>query len=165
MQPLNVTMEKIICEAMIKPEELRIGDYVRVCGDKCMIDKGKLCEVVGIDAEQTFEGEKGLANLLPLDRDVWEMSHGTWCQYIEGIPISLNFLVKNNFEKTEHETDEGGLEWHVYKHEDSCVEVLYYPQTDEFFAFYCSKRPCNIAYVHELQNFLISIKENIKIMV
>lgn len=23
---------------MIKPEELRIGDYVRVCGDKCMID-------------------------------------------------------------------------------------------------------------------------------
>lgn len=150
---------------MIKPEDLRIGDYVRVCGDKCMIDKGKLCEVVGIDAEQTFKGEKGLANLLPLDREVWELSHGTWCQYIEGIPITKKFLINNNFEETGHKITEDCLEWYAYKHKDSCIGVLYYPQTDDFFAFYCNERPCKIAYVHELQNFLASVKENIKITV
>lgn len=34
---------------MIKPEDLRIGDYVRVSRDNCMFSKGKLCEVIGVD--------------------------------------------------------------------------------------------------------------------
>lgn len=46
---------------MINPEDLRIGDYVRVCDDKSMIEKGKLCEVVGIDSEMAFLNKKGVA--------------------------------------------------------------------------------------------------------
>lgn len=150
---------------MINPEDLRIGIFVKVSSDEVVIPKGELCEVVGIDSEQAFLNKKGLAKLLQLDREEWDYSHGIWCNDIEGIPITLKFFEKNNFKKTEYKTDGDGYEWHVYKHEDSCVEVIYYPLTDEFFAFYCSKRPCKIAYVHELQNFLAAVKENIKIMV
>lgn len=150
---------------MIKPEDLRIGDFVRVCSDGDMIPKGTICEVETIDSKIFFNENEGCACLLALDREEGDTSHGIWCKDIEGIPITLDFLEKNNFEKTEYKTDEGSIEWHVYKHEDSCVEVLYYPQTYEIFVFYCSKRPCNITYVHELQNFLASVKENIKITV
>lgn len=40
---------------MIKAEDLRIGDLVRVRNDNCMIPKGALCEVVAIDSERTCE--------------------------------------------------------------------------------------------------------------
>lgn len=150
---------------MIKPEDLRIGDFVRICSDKCMIDKGKPCEVVGIDAEQTFKGKKGLANLLPLDREVWEISHGTWCQYIEGIPITKEFLEKNEFLKAEYHIDGDSFEWHVWDNFDTCVKIHYYPQSDVYYVSHHNRELCKIAYVHELQNFLASVKENIKITV
>ena len=49
---------------MIKPEKLRIGDYVRVSSDNCMIPQGALCEVVAIDSERACEDKKGLVGLL-----------------------------------------------------------------------------------------------------
>ena len=150
---------------MINPEDLRIGDYVRVCGDKSMIEKGKLCEVVGIDSEMAFLNKKGVATQLQLDREEWDYSHSVWCNDIEGIPITKKFLINNNFEETEHKITEDCLEWYAYKHKDSCIGVLYYPLTDDFFAFYCNERPCKIAYVHELQNILAAVKENIEITV
>lgn len=158
-------MEKINYEAMIKPEELRIGNLVRVSIDNRAVPKGELCEVVEINSQLILGKKKGSVILRPLNKEMQESPYGVWCNDIEGIPITLDFLEKNNFEKKEYNTDEGSIEWHVYKHEDSCVEVLYYPQTDEIFVFYCNKRPCNIAYVHELQNFLAAVKENIKITV
>lgn len=150
---------------MIKPEDLRIGDYVRVCNDKCMIDKGKLCEVVGIDSEQAFLNKKGLTKLLQLDREEWDYSHGIWCNDIEGIPISLNFLAKNNFEETEHKIDEDNFEWHTWENPDTCVKIQYYPQPDVYSVFYCDRELYDIAYIHELQNVLAAVKENIKITV
>ena len=86
---------------MIKPEELRIGDYVRVSSDNCMFPKGALCEVVAIDSERTSKKRKGAANLLQLDREEWELSYGVWCDCIEGIPITPEILEKNGFEMRE----------------------------------------------------------------
>ena len=150
---------------MINPEDLRIGNFVKVSSDEVVIPKGELCEVVGIDSETTFLCKRGLASLLQLDREKGETSHGIWCDDIRGIPITLDFLEKNGFKEIEHEIDEGGFELRTYEHEDSCVEIQYYPQVGEFSAFYCGKELCDIAYVHELQNILASLKENIKIIV
>ena len=150
---------------MIKPEDLRIGDFVRVCGDGDMIPKGTICEVETIDSKIFFNENEGCACLLALDREEGDTSHGIWCKDIEGIPITLDFLEKNGFKEIEHEIDEGGFEWCTYEHEDCCVTVQYYPKVSEFSAFYCGHELCDIACVHEFQNILASVKENIKITV
>ena len=150
---------------MIKPEDLRIGDYVKVSSDGDMIPKGTICEVETIDSKIFFNENEGCACLLALDREEGDTSHGIWCKDIEGISITLDFLVKNGFKEIEHQIDRGGFEWQTYEHEDSCVEIQYYPIQDEYSAFYCGKELCDIAYVHELQNILASLKENIKIIV
>lgn len=150
---------------MIKPEDLRIGDFVKVSSDGDMIPKGTICEVETIDSKIFFNENEGCACLLALDREEGDTSHGIWCKDIEGIPITLLFLIKNNFKETEHQIDRGGFEWQTYEHEDSCVEIQHYPIPDEYSAFYCGKELCDIAYVHELQNILASLKENIKITV
>lgn len=86
---------------MIKPEKLRIGDYVRVSSDNCMIPQGALCEVVDIDSEWSCEDKKGIVGLLQTDREEWDFSHGVWCEGIEGIPITPEILEKNGFEMRE----------------------------------------------------------------
>lgn len=51
---------------MISPEDLRIGNFVKVSSDKVVIPKGKLCEVVGIDSEQAFLNKKEWQNCFNL---------------------------------------------------------------------------------------------------
>lgn len=84
---------------MIKAEDLRIGDFVRVSNDNCMIPKGAICEVVAIDSERSYEDKKGIAGLLQTDREEWEFSHGVWCDGIEGITITPEILEKNGWKK------------------------------------------------------------------
>lgn len=84
---------------MIKAEDLRIGDLVRVSNDFCMIPKGAICEVVAIDSERSYEDKKGIAGLLQTDREEWEFSHGVWCDGIVGITITPEILEKNGWKK------------------------------------------------------------------
>lgn len=84
---------------MIKAEDLRIGDFVRVSNDNCMIPKGAICEVVAIDSERSYEDKKGVVGLLQTDREKWELSHGVWCDGIEGITITPEILEKNGWKK------------------------------------------------------------------
>lgn len=149
----------------MKAENLKIGDYVKVSSDNCMIPKGALCEVVAIDSERTCEDKKGLADLLQIVREEWEFSHGVWCDYIEGIPINSEFLRKNGWKDVEHNIDRNRFEWIVWEHPKSCVEIQFYPHTNEYSAFYCGNELCDIAYVHEFQNILASIKENVEIII
>ena len=150
---------------MIKPEELRIGDYVRVSSDNCIIPKGAVCKVVVIDSERACEDKKGLAGLLQIVREEWEFSHGVWCDNIEGIPFNSGFLRKNGLNIAGHNIDRDGFEWIVWEHPESCVEIQFYPHVNEYSAFYCGHELCDIAYVHELQNILASLKENIEITI
>lgn len=149
----------------MKAENLRIGDYVKVSSDNCMIPKGALCEVVAIDSERTCEDKKGLADLLQIVREEWEFSHGVWCDYIEGIPINSEFLRKNGWKDVEHNIDRNRFEWIVWEHPESCVEIQFYPHANEYSAFYCGNELCDFAYVHEFQNILASIKENVEIII
>lgn len=149
----------------MKAEDLRIGDYVKVSSDNCMIPKGAVCEVVAIDSERACEDKKGLANLRQVVREKWEFSHGVWCDYIEGIPINSEFLRKNGWKDVEHNIDRNRFEWIVWENPESCVEIQFYPHANEYSAFYCGNELCDIAYVHEFQNILASIKENVEIII
>lgn len=151
---------------MIKPENLKIGNFVRVSRDYCIFPKGRLCEVIGIDAKLSFKEEKGAANLIPLDIEVRGTPHLVWCDSIEGIPFNVAFLVKNGWEDVEyHRSLKERFECVVFKRPDTCVEIQYYRPQDEYAAFFHGEKLCGITCIHELQNILASIKEDIKITI
>ena len=150
---------------MIKPEGLRIGNFVRISSDSCMIPKWALCEVVAIDSERACEDKKGLVGLLQIVREEWEFSHGVWCDGIEGIPINKEFLVKNGFGEVKRRIGEDGFESYHYENEDSLTEVWYYPEQDKYFAYCFGMELCDISFVHELQNIIAAVKDDIKITI
>lgn len=153
---------------MIKPEELRIGDYVRVSSDNCLIPQGALCEVVAIDSERTCEDKKGLADLLQVVREEWEFSHGVWCNYIEGILLTPEILEKNGWNKRHDPTSscdiyskgKGAfyvrLEQSIYKKQEGFDCVV----ADSTYRF-----GNKLQYVHQLQHILWALGEgtNLKI--
>lgn len=155
---------------MIKSEDLRIGDFVKVSSDHSMIPQGTICEVVGISYQRILTKKKRFAILLPLDRKEDEEAHGIWLDNIEGIPITKEFLIKNGFKETKHRRDGRGYEWCTYEwctyeNTDSCVRVEYYPKTKDFSTFVGEEELCYITHVHELQNILSAFKENIEITI
>lgn len=80
---------------MIKPEDLRIGDLVKISRD-CMFPKGTKCVVTDINPLTVFEDKKGTACLSAINDDddgPWWI----WCCKIEGVLITPEFLVKNGF--------------------------------------------------------------------
>lgn len=149
---------------MIKPEDLRIGNYVRVSNDRCTIPKGTICKVIAIYAGRMLYNDKGVVTLIPLDRSE-EVPYSVLCKDIEGIPFSIKFLTKNGFKETEHRIDRSGYEWCTYENENSCVRVEYYPKTKDFSTFVGEEELCDITHVHELQNILSALKEDIEITV
>lgn len=82
---------------MIKPEDLRIGDLVRVSCD-CAFPEGTMCVVTDIDHEKTFGDKIGIANLSAINDDD-DGPWGTWCCIIEGIPVTPEILNKNGFKE------------------------------------------------------------------
>lgn len=83
---------------MIKAEDLRIGDLVRVIRD-CKYSKRTLCAVTGIPAMKGPDKIKvvSLSAINGNDDSPW----GTWCCNVEGIPITPEILEKNGFEMRE----------------------------------------------------------------
>lgn len=149
---------------MIKPEDLRIGDLVRVSNDNCMIPKGALCEVVAIDSERACEDKKGLADLLQTVREEWEFSHGVWCNNIEGIPLTPELLEKNGFKEEQHQK-EGTSEWYDFYHYDLGINIVYEVEGNKFAAYLDGKKLREIEYVHELQHILWALGLNAELKV
>lgn len=84
---------------MIKPEDLRIGDLVRVSCD-CAFPKGTMCVVTDINPLKVFDDKKGVVTLYAIN-DEDDGPWGVWCNYVEGIPVTPEILNKNGFkEKT-----------------------------------------------------------------
>lgn len=82
---------------MIKPEDLKIGDLVRVNRD-CAFPKGTRCIVTDIRPEKALKDKKGIVGLSAIyddDDGPW----GTWCCNVEGIPITPEILNKNGFKE------------------------------------------------------------------
>lgn len=149
---------------MIKPEDLRIGDLVMVSNDNCMIPKGALCEVVAIDSERACEDKKGLADLLQTVREEWEISHGVWCNNIEGIPLTPELLKKNNFKEEQHQK-EGTSEWYDFYHYDLGINIVYEVEGNKFAAYLDGKKLREIKCVHELQHILWALGLNAELKV
>lgn len=84
---------------MIKAEDIRIGDLVRVCRN-CWFPKGTVCIVTQLNTELTYNEKKGVATLSYID-GTDDGPWGTWCDYIEGIPLSPAILEKNGFDSKE----------------------------------------------------------------
>lgn len=82
---------------MIEPEDLRIGDLVRVSCD-CILPKGTICVVAGINPNKVLEYKKGTVCLRTTNADdggPW----GTWCCNIDGVPVTPEILRNNDFKE------------------------------------------------------------------
>ena len=100
---------------MIKPEDLRIGDLVRVNRD-CAFPKGTMCAVTDIRPEKVFKDKVGVVSLSAINDDD-DGPWGAWCCYIEGIPLTPELLEKNRFKEEQHQK-EGTSEWYGFYHYD-----------------------------------------------
>ena len=143
---------------MIKPEELRIGDYVSVSSDNCMIPKGAVCKVVAIDSERACEDKKGIVGLLQTDREEWEISHGIWSDCIEGIPITTDILEKSGWEQEYYAPI-------IYGHIGHDIEISFLQTSKRCSVLLNDISICESQYVHQLQHILCALGEdaNLKI--
>lgn len=82
-------------EKVIKPEDLRFGDIVRVSCD-CMFPKDTVCMVNQIYPERFYKVTKGVVTLTSVD-DTEASSLIVLCSDIEGIPLTPEILEKNDF--------------------------------------------------------------------
>ena len=154
---------------MIKAEDLRIGDIVKVSSDNCMIPKGAVCEVVAIDSERECEDKKELAGLLQIVREEWDFSHGVWCDGIEGIPITPEILEKNGWDKHIYYVPLQKSVRERYEYTLSGTDLIidyrpYIAMNSEKFSMICGCFMLKyIQYVHEIQHILWALGENAKL--
>lgn len=142
---------------MIKPEDLRIGDLVRVNRD-CAFPKGTMCAVTDIRPEKVFKDKVGVVGLIATyddDDGPW----GAWCCSIEGISLTPELLEKNGFKEEQHQ-NEGTSEWYDYYHYDLGINIVYEVEENKFAAYLDGKKLREIKYVHELQHILWALGLN-----
>lgn len=84
---------------MIKAEDIRIGDLVRVCRNG-WFPEGTVCIVTQINSERSYKENKGAITLSYVD-GTDDGPWGVWCSHIEGIPLSPAILEKNGFDSEE----------------------------------------------------------------
>ena len=134
---------------MIKPENLRIGDLVRVSA-KCAFDKGTICTVVAVSNVFYCKKQRGIIELRPINS--YEMPQGVGSCDIEGIPLTPAILEKNGFNSKESPKS------HIKYLGDSLFQYLFIERTycergvSKWLP--CSILVCKIRYVHELQHLL-----------
>lgn len=153
---------------MIKAEDLRIGDLVRVSRD-CMFPKGTMCAVTDINPLKSSGDKKGVVSLSAIN-DNDDGPWGVWCCNVEGIPITPEILNKNGFKEEavgkyyakrfDNESHSLarylGVEW---KSSNEGVFIKYYTHYD-----YALLR--KIQHVHELQHIIwgvFGLNANLKI--
>lgn len=81
---------------MIKAEDLRIGDLVRV-NKNDSIKNGLIGKVTDIDSLREYKEKKGAITLNTIEDDGWYW--GEWCCNIEPIPLTPEILEKNGWKK------------------------------------------------------------------
>lgn len=147
---------------MIKPEDLKIGDLVRVNRD-CAFPKGTMCAVTDIRPEKVFKDKVGVVSLSAINDDD-DGPWGAWCNDIEGVPITLELLGKNGFKEEQHQKD-GASEWYDYYHYDLGINIVYEVEENKFAAYLDGKKLREIQYAHELQHILWAMGLNAELKV
>lgn len=147
---------------MIKPEDIRIGDLVRTNRD-CAFPKDTKCVVTDIRTGKVFKDKVGVVFLSAIyddDDGPWE----AWCCYIEGIPVTFEFLQKNGFKEEQHQKD-GTSEWYDFYHYDLGINIVYEVDGNKFAAYLDGKKLREIQYAHELQHILWALGLNAELKV
>lgn len=153
---------------MIKAEDLRIGDFVRV-SHKCSIPEGTGCVVTEIYPERQFNDKKGVVSLKAVNDDD-DGPWGTWCCNIDGVPITPEILRKNDFK----EEVEGKYFTRPIKARAGSSLARYLAVERKKYAWVIFIKYynvtgyallCHIKYVHELQHILwaLGLDANLKI--
>lgn len=146
---------------MIKAEDLRIGDLVRI-NENDSIKNGLIGKVTDIDSLREYKEKKGAITLNTIEDDGWYW--GVWCCNIEPIPLTSEILEKNGWKKR----TEGWYFMMISKYMYLSVEFGYENGIRVFL-----KRTTNGLYVklniannvHELQHILWALGKdaNLKI--
>ena len=82
---------------MIEPEDLRIGDIVQTNKD-CTFPKDTLCIVTESHPGRQYNDENGAVALKAVN-DEDDGPWGTWCNYIDGVPVTPEILRNNDFKE------------------------------------------------------------------
>lgn len=149
---------------MIKAEDLRIGDLVRVSKTGCKIPKGTVCRVTAIETESMLFDDRFVSvRLIPIDPKCKQISWYDWCKNISTIPLTPEILEKNGWKRISHK----GLPWALFRKKGCSVRIAY-DSDDDKVPFSVGKEIQelkNINYVHELQHILWALGEdaNLKI--
>lgn len=153
---------------MIKPEDLRRGNLVRVNHD-CMFPKGTMCVVTDINPLKVFDDKKGVVTLYAINNED-DGPWGVWCNYVEGVPVTPEILRNNDFKEevegkyfTRPIKARAGSSLARYlaverKKYAWAIFIKYYNVTGYALL-------CHIKYVHELQFALKILKFNPEIKV
>ncbi len=153
---------------MIKAEDLRIGDLVRLNLD-CMFPKGTICAVTDIRTEIVYKDKKGAVSLSVVNNDD-DRPWGTWCCNVQGIPITPEIFRNNEFK----EEVEGKYFIRPIKARFSSSLARYLVVERKKYAWAILIKYynvtgyallCHIKYVHELQHILwaLGLDANLKI--
>ena len=139
---------------MINPEDLRIGDIVQTNKD-CTFPKGTLCIVTDIHPDRQYNDKKGAVTLKAFN-DEDDGPLGTWCNNIDGVPITPEILRNNGFKE-----DVDGKYFTRPIKERFCSSLSRYLAVERkkyawaiFIKYYNVTGYallCHIKYVHELQ--------------
>lgn len=154
---------------MIKAEDLRIGDLVRIIRD-CKYPKRTLCAVTGIPAMKGPDKIKVVSLSAINDND--DSPWGTWCCNIEGMPITPEILEKNGWGTKMF----GGSKFFCIELNCYLELCVTYEKKDNNFSVGTFSHipggdldinyfPIDIQYVHELQHILwaLGLDANLKI--
>lgn len=144
---------------MIKPEDLRIGNLVRVSCD-CILPKGTICVVAGINPNKILEDKKGTV-CLSTTNDDYGGPWWTWCCNIEGVPVTPEILEKNGWQTKMF----GGSKFFCIEFNCYLELCVTYEKKDNNFSVGTFSHipggdldinyfPIDIQYVHELQHIL-----------
>lgn len=142
---------------MIKAEDLRIGDIVQTNKD-CMFPKDTLCIVTEIHPDRQNNDKKGVATLKAVS-DEDDGPWGTWCNYIDGVPVTPEILRNNDFK----EEVEGKYFTRPIKARAGSSLARYLAVERKKYAWVIFIKYynvtgyallCHIKYVHELQHIL-----------
>lgn len=141
---------------MIKAEDIKIGDIVRVCRD-CMFPEFSVCIVTQVNSERTRKEKKGCVTLSCVD-GTDDGSQGVWCSHIEGVPLTPAILEKNGFYSKEPRKCYikylGGSSRCLFRY--FYIERTYFGWVVSLKTKWLSDSVlvCQIRYVHELQHLL-----------
>lgn len=149
---------------MIKANDLKPGDLVRVCEDNWQIKKGTICEILSIDLFHKYCSELNWVTVSNPNSYIDKVR--LRCIDIEGIPLTLEILEKNKWKLHKyHKRDNyDDVSWSsYYKPEETNISLRFYLEEKAFFLFLYAQEISEtpIRYVHQFQHILWALDNNV----